>query len=137
MKEITLDAVLANVREATAFIDGELEKLGCPLKVQMKFDVAIDELFSNIARYAYPSGAGKATLRIEYEGETGNVVITFIDSGIPYDPLKKPDPDVTLSIGEREIGGLGIYLVKKTMDAVRYRYENGQNILQIIQKITP
>ena len=134
MKEITLDAVVENVREVTAFVDGEMEKLGCPLKAQMKIDVAIDEIFSNIARYAYQPGKGTATVRFEHDPEAGTVSVTFIDSGIPYDPLQKPDPDVTLAIADRAIGGLGIYLVKKTMDQVSYRYEDGRNVLRITLK---
>ena len=62
------------------------------------------------------------------------MVITFIDNGIPYDPLAKVDPDVTLSLEERDVGGLGIYLVKKTMDDILYEYKDGQNILRIKKK---
>jgi anti-sigma regulatory factor (Ser/Thr protein kinase) len=100
----------------------------------MQIDVAVDELFGNIARYAYPEGAGRATVRIEPDPERQEVSITFLDRGIPYDPLQKEDPDVTLSAEERKIGGLGIYIVKKSMDAVSYRYEDGQNILCILKK---
>ena len=93
-------------------------------------DVAVEELFVNIASYAYVDKTGIADITIELL--PGQVVqITFRDSGIPYNPLEKPDPDITKPAEEREIGGLGIYIVKKSMDEVLYRYEDGQNILTI------
>jgi anti-sigma regulatory factor (Ser/Thr protein kinase) len=132
--ELTVDAEIEKITQVTAFIDEELKKQGCPEAVQMQIDVAVDELFGNIARYAYPEGKGTATIRIEPNREPQGVSITFLDRGIRYDPLQKEDPDVTLPAGEREIGGLGIYIVKKSMDAVSYRYEDGQNILCILKK---
>lgn len=133
MCEMTLDATVSNLDAVTAFVDEELEKLDCPMKAQMQIDVAIDELFSNIAYYAYSPGTGEATIQFDYSD--GFVILTFIDSGIPFDPTKKIDPDTTLSLEERKIGGLGIYLVKKSMDSVEYRFENGQNVLTIKKKI--
>lgn len=135
MKEITLKARKDELPALTQFIDGELEQLGCPFKAQMQLDMAMDELFSNIALYAYPSSEGSATIRFEYDPDQKTVSITLIDQGLPYDPLKKPDPDVTLNAEERTIGGLGIFLVKKTMDDMSYRYENGQNVLTIRKTI--
>lgn len=135
MKELTIDATIDNVAAVTAFIDEQLEKLDCPMKTQMQVDTAIDELFGNIANYAYNPEVGAATVRVEVTENPLAVVITFIDNGVPYDPLAKADPDVTLSAEEREIGGLGIYMVKKTMDDVSYEYKNGQNILRIRKNI--
>ena len=135
MKAITVDATIQNVDTVTDFVNEVLESHDCSLRAQTQIDVAIDELFSNIARYAYPSGTGTATVQVRMEPEDGFVTITFLDRGIPYDPLQRDDPDVTLSAEERSIGGLGIYLVKKSMDAVTYSYENGQNILTIRKKI--
>ena len=131
MKELTIDATIENIPEVTAFVDEQLEALDCPMKVQMQIDIAIDELFSNIARYAYNPDVGPATGRVEVTEDPMAVVITFIDHGVPYDPLEKDDPDVTLSAEERQIGGLGIYMVKKSMDEVSYEYRDGQNILKI------
>jgi anti-sigma regulatory factor (Ser/Thr protein kinase) len=131
MKEMTIDAVVEKIADVTDFIDEQLEKYDCPKKTQMQIDIAVDELFGNIARYAYPSKKGMVTVRMEVDGRRQEASITFIDSGIPYDPLKKEDPDVTLSAEERSIGGLGIYIVKKSMDAVIYEYKDGQNILCI------
>ena len=131
MKELTIAATVENIPAVTEFVDAQLEALDCPVKAQMQIDVAIDELFGNIAHYAYNPDVGEATVRVEVVGDPLSVVITFIDGGVPYDPLKAADPDTTLSAEEREIGGLGIFMVKKSMDDVSYRYENGRNILTI------
>ena len=131
MKELTLDATIENISTVTAFVDEELEKINCPVKAQMQIDIAIDELFSNIANYAYQPSVGPATVKVEVIEDPMSVVITFIDGGIPYNPLEKEDPDITLSAEEREIGGLGIFMVKKSMDNIDYEYKNGQNILRI------
>lgn len=135
MKELTIDAAVENIAEVTAFVDSELEALDCPVKVQMQIDIAIDELFGNIAHYAYHPEVGPATVRVEVLENPLSVVITFIDNGGPYDPLKTKEPDITLSAEERMIGGLGIYMVKKTMDDIAYEYREGQNILRIKKSI--
>ena len=131
MKEITLDATIGNIGEVTEFVNRSLEEGGCPMKAQLQIDIAVDELFGNIAHYAYQPETGPATVRIEITEKPPAAVLTFIDSGVPYDPLAKEDPDVTLSAGEREAGGLGIFLVKKSMDDMTYEYKDGQNILKI------
>ena len=135
MKELTVDAVLENIPSVTAFIDGQLEALDCSIKAQMQIDVAIDELFSNIARYAYPDGPGKVTVGIEFDEENRMCSVVFSDEGIPFDPLAQQAPDTSLPLMDRPVGGLGIFLVKKTMDAVEYRHENGRNILTIRKRI--
>lgn len=135
MKELTIDALAQNIPAVTAFVDEQLEALDCPMRAQMQIDIAIDELFSNIAYYAYNPDVGPATVRVEVLDDPMAVVITFIDHGIPYDPLAKDDPNISLSIDEREIGGLGIYMVKKSMDSVTYEYRDGQNILTIKKSI--
>ncbi len=131
MKELTVDAVVKNIEVVTDFVNEELDKHDCLMKARMQIDVAIDELFGNIAHYAYDNGTGSATVRIEVTEEPLAVILTFIDSGKPFNPLERPEPDTTLSAQERAIGGLGIFLVKKTMDEVVYRYEDGHNILSI------
>ena len=130
-KEITLEAKVENIAAVTELVDGILEENSCPIKSQIQIDVAIDELLSNIAFYAYDSDGGDVTVRIEIAEDPKSVNITFIDSGQPYNPLEKEDPDVTLPAEERQIGGLGIFLVKKTMDDVIYTYEDGRNNLTI------
>lgn len=133
MKELTIGAAVDNIEEVTEFVNGQLQAAGCPVKVQMQIDVAIDELFGNIARYAYGEGSGFATVRVEFTEEPRAAVLTFLDRGVPFDPLQKKDPDISLSAEERGIGGLGIYMVKKTMDRMSYEYRNGQNILKIVK----
>ena len=131
MKELIIAATVENIETVTDFVNEQLEALGCPMKAQMQIDIAIDELFGNIAHYAYNPDVGDATVRVEVTEEPLAVVITFIDKGVPYDPLAKADPNITLSAEEREIGGLGIFMVKKTMDDITYEYKDGQNILKI------
>jgi sigma-B regulation protein RsbU (phosphoserine phosphatase) len=131
MKELTIEAKVENLDEVLAFVDEQLEAHDCSMKIQTQIDIAVEELFVNIAHYAYNPETGPATLRVEIQDEPLSVVITFIDNGIPYDPLAKPDPDITLSAEERQIGGLGIYMVKKSMDNITYEYKDGKNILSI------
>ena len=131
MKELTLDAIVSNIDTVTDFVNEELEAHGYSFKARTQIDVAIDELFGNIARYAYKEGTGKVTVRLEYDPDGHELTITFIDNGIPFDPLKRDDPDIHLSAEEREIGGLGIFVVKRTMDAVEYEYKDDCNVLKI------
>ena len=135
MKELTITATVENIETVTDFVNEQLEALDCPMKAQMQIDIAIDELFGNIAHYAYNPDVGDATVRVEVTEEPLAVVITFIDKGVPYDPLAKADPNITLSAEEREIGGLGIFMVKKTMDDITYEYKDGQNILMIKKRL--
>ena len=135
MTELTVAATVENIDTVTDFVNEQLEALDCPMKAQMQIDIAIDELFGNIAHYAYNPKVGQATVRVEVIENPLAVTITFIDNGVPYDPLAKADPDTTLSAEEREIGGLGIYMVKKSMDDITYEYKDGQNILTIKKKI--
>ena len=135
MKELTVDATVENIEVVTDFVNEQLEALSCPMKAQMQIDIAIDELFGNIANYAYDPEVGPATVRVEVVDTPLSVVITFIDHGVPYDPLKQEDPDTTRAAAEREIGGLGIYIVKKSMDEISYEYKDGRNILRIRKNI--
>ena len=134
MKELTIEATPENVDKAIEFVDEMLEKYGCGMKEQMAIDVAVDELFANIAHYAYNPETGYATVKVDVVEDPLSVEITFVDNGKPYDPLAKADPDTTQSIEEREIGGMGILIVKKSMDAVDYEYKDGKNILTIKKK---
>ena len=135
MKELTIAATVENIETVTEFVNAQLELMDCPIKAQMQIDIAIDELFGNIAHYAYNTEVGSATVRVEVSEAPLAVIITFIDNGVPYDPLGKDDPDITLSAEEREIGGLGIYMVKQSMDEITYEYKDGQNILKIKKNI--
>ena len=135
MNELIIDAKTDNLQEVLSFIDEQLEKYDCPMKTQMQIDIAAEEIFVNIAHYAYTPETGTACIRIEMEQDPLSAVITFIDRGFPYNPLEKEDPDITLSAEERAIGGLGIYMVKKSMDDIWYEYTDGQNILSFRKKL--
>lgn len=131
MNELNLSATLENLDQVTAFVEEKLESCGCPMKIQMQVAVAVEEIYVNIAHYAYNPEVGPATIRVEVPEDPLEVVITFMDRGKPYDPLAKEDPDVSLSAEERDVGGLGIFMVKQTMDDIRYEYADGRNILKI------
>lgn len=131
MKELKVKADISELDKVLSFADSILESMDCSMKAQMQIDVAIEELFVNIAHYAYPSGDGEAVIEVEADEANKTVSITFVDQGIPYDPLKNADPDITLSADERPIGGLGIFMVKKSMDDVSYEYKDNQNRLTI------
>ena len=133
MPELKLKAEVESLDSVLAFLDEHLEAVGCPFKTQMKLDVAVEEIYVNIASYAYAPGSGDATIRVQTYSDPKRVTVTFIDSGIPYDPLQRPDPDVTLSAEQRQIGGLGILMVKKSMDDMTYVRRDGQNILTIMK----
>ncbi len=134
MKEITIEAITDNLDDVIAFVSGELENFGCSVKLQMQIELSVEEIFVNIAHYAYTQEVGMATICVDIDSEN-MMSLTFTDRGVPYDPLKKPDPDITLSAEDRQIGGLGIFMVKKYMDEVIYEYKDGQNVLTLKKKI--
>lgn len=135
MIELQVAALTENLGQVLEFVEARLEELDCPMKIQAQIDIAVEEIYVNIAHYAYQSGSGQATICVDTEEDSGLVVIHFIDSGIPFNPLEKEDPDVKLPVEERNIGGLGIYMVKKSMDEVAYEYKDGQNVFTIKKKI--
>lgn len=124
---LTVDALNENLHKVMDFVDGVLEENDCFMKTQMQVDLAVEEIFTNISNYAYEGGSGKAEITANCNGK--ELTIVFKDSGTPYNPLEKADPDTTLSSDKRQIGGLGIFLVKKNMDDVLYEYKNNQNVL--------
>ena len=133
--ELTLPATKENLAKVTDFIEALLDEAGCPLKTKMQISIAVEEIYVNIANYAYAPGTGDVTVTFETAGNPRTATMCFIDSGIPYDPLAKKDPDVTRSAEEREIGGLGVFIVKKTMDDIYYEYKDGRNILTMKKKL--
>ncbi len=135
MKELTLEAKVANLQQVLDFVDENLTSMRCPMKILMQIDVAVEEIFVNVASYAYTPSTGSVTIRMDLQEKPRAVVITFIDSGIPYNPLAKEDPDVSLSAEERSIGGLGIFMVKKTMDKMEYEYTDQKNVLKMYKNI--
>ena len=130
-KELTIEAVMDNLDQVLAFVDEQLEACECPIRYQLPIDVAVEELYTNIASYAYSPEIGTATVRVEVKDDPLSVIITFVDEGVPYDPLKKADPDLNVEIEDRQVGGFGIFMVKNSMDEVTYEYKDGQNILRI------
>lgn len=131
----TFPAKVEALSDVLGFVDETLESYECPMKTQTAVCVAIEEVFVNVAHYAYGEGEGDMTLGIGFDAESREITFRMTDKGTPFDPLKKPDPDITLPAEDREIGGLGIFITKKTMDTVTYAYENGENILTMIKKI--
>lgn len=136
MKELNTPAEIAALNTVIAFIDEQLEAVGCPMKIQMQLELAAEEIFVNIASYAYAPGTGSALIRMGIADDPLTAVIIFTDSGVQYDPLAKEDPDIHMSAKERKIGGLGIFLTKKTMDEVTYEYKDGHNILTLKKRLS-
>ena len=135
MTNKTFPAKTESLSAVLGFVEETLEGFACPMKLQMAICVAIEEVFVNVAHYAYPDSEGDMSLQIGFDEQSRAITFRMTDRGIPFDPLKKPDPDITLSAEEREVGGLGIFIAKKTMDSLTYTYENGENILTMIKKI--
>ena len=131
----TFPAKTEALSEVLGFVEQMLDSFECPIKIQVALCVAIEEVFVNVAHYAYGEGEGNMSLGIGFDEESRAITFRMTDKGIPFDPLKKPDPDISLSADEREIGGLGIFITKKTMDSLTYTYENNENILTMIKKI--
>ena len=135
MKTLKVDAKVNNLNKVLSFINDVLSDYGCSVRDTMQINVAVEELFVNISLYAYPSGSGSATISISVLDDPKTAEITLIDSGVPFDPLEKEEPDISLNAKEREIGGLGIYMVRKTMDELTYENVDGCNITTIRKKM--
>ncbi len=131
MKELTVDAKPESLSEIKSFVSAELEERGCPEGTRKQILIVVDEIFANITQYAYDGKEGTAVVRIEENSEPRAVVLTFLDGGIPFDPLTMKTPDTSLKAREREIGGLGIFMVRKLTDEISYEYADGKNILRI------
>ena len=134
-RELTLEATVENLARVLAFLEENLEEAECPMRAQMQMGVAAEEVYVNIAHYAYAPETGEAAVELETEEEPPLVRITFTDGGRPFDPTAAEDPDVTLSAEEREIGGLGIFMTKKLMDEVSYEYRDEKNILTLTKRL--
>lgn len=131
--EVVFPATDEALADVNAFVESQLEDAGCSMKNQMKIMVALEELFVNVAHYAYEGEKGQVILGLDFDDD--NMILTLKDKGKPFNPLEKADPDITLSAEERDIGGLGIFMVKKSMDNVSYKFEDGQNIITVRHKI--
>lgn len=131
----TLPAEISNIRTFIDLIDSVMGDKEVPLRITTQVDVALDEILSNICNYAYTGVRGDMSMGYAFVDDPAALVLRFTDRGVEYNPLEKADPDITLSFDEREIGGLGIFLVKNTMDEVTYKYEDGCNILTLYKLI--
>lgn len=127
---MTIDATIDNLQTVTEFITNSLEEKDCSLKIIMQMELVIEEIYVNVASYAYRPNIGKVTIVKEFVGSHA-ITVTFIDSGYPYNPLEHEDPDVTAGIEDRDVGGLGIFLIKKNVDEISYERRDEQNILTI------
>ena len=134
MKSIVVSADINNLDRVVEFVTEALEGSECPVRIRRQIEISVEEVFVNIAKYAYPPKEGDATITYEVTAE-GVIRIAFTDKGMPYDPLAKPDPDITASAKDRPIGGLGVYITKKSMDKMWYEYVDGQNILTMEKSI--
>ena len=131
MKELEIEAVRKNTYSVLAFVDEDLEAAECPMLTQTAIDIAVEEIFVNIANYAYGEETGTVLIQVTIHEDPPSAEITFIDTGVQYDPLANPDPDITLPSNKRKKGSMGIFMVKKSMDEMTYKYEGGKNILTI------
>lgn len=135
MKTLNIEAKTDNLNTVLEFIDEELERAGCNMKAQLQIDIAAEELFVNVSNYSYTPYTGNVSISIRIISDPARAEITFVDSGMPYNPLEKEDPDVGLSAEQRQIGGLGVFMVKKSMDSMTYEYKNGCNVVTIMKRI--
>lgn len=129
--ELNIEAAVENLPRVQDFVGRYLEAAGCPVDLMMKILVSIEEIFTNIARYSYGPEGGRAVIFAETDDDPRAVTFTFTDCGMPYDPLAKEDPDISLPAKNRKIGGLGIFITKQIMDETAYEYKDGKNILKL------
>lgn len=133
--QISLEATIDNLDTVTEFVNEQLEAMGCSPRSMLQIDVAIDEIFTNVCSYAYGDAVGSATLSVERIDNDAAVSITVEDAGVPFNPLSAQEPDVTLGLEERPIGGLGIFMVRQSMDDVRYEFVDGHNRLTLVKAL--
>ena len=136
MQKITVEARLENLDKVNDFVQNSILNHDCSKKAIMQLGVIVEEIFVNIVSYAYPENVGYAEIQTELQDNPLAINLTFIDSGIQYNPLENNDPDLGLSVEERDIGGLGIYLVKNMVEEISYKYENGKNILSLTKLLS-
>ena len=135
MKQLDVTAVKENLPKVIGFVTGMLEEAGCGIMLITQIEVAVEEIFANIVNYAYSPEVGNATITAGFAEDPRVLIISFADCGKPYDPLSAPEPDKSIPLKQRKKGGMGIFMVKRTMDEMSYEYKDGQNILTIKKKI--
>ena len=135
MMELTVPAALEELEHVQEFVEQALEAQGISMKIQMQISIAVEEIYVNIAHYAYHPSIGEATVCCEVGGEPLQVTIGFADAGKPYNPLEQKDPDIMQDADQRQIGGLGVFMVKKLMDEITYEFIDGKNVLTIRKRM--
>ncbi len=135
MVDITIDAILENLDDVQAMIEEQSETIDAPMKSVIQLQLAVEEAFVNIARYAYAPSVGKVRISCGCDADTGEMTVTFCDEGVAFNPLSRDEPDLTSSAEERPIGGLGIHLIKKNTDSVEYSRDGDRNVLKLIKKM--
>jgi sigma-B regulation protein RsbU (phosphoserine phosphatase) len=133
-RELKIESCPENLYAVLDFVNAKLEKMKCPPQIQSQVNIVVEEIFVNIAYYAYSPETGVVVVRLAISGN--EIRFEFEDSGRPYNPLEKPDPDITLQAEDRPIGGLGVFMVKKIMDSVEYHYVDGKNLLILKKTIS-
>ena len=135
-EELVIEAVVDNLDAVNSFVHKYIEQFEVSKRTLMQLDLVVEEIFVNVASYAYAPDTGSVKILIEAKEEPHTVSLTFIDSGVPYNPLEKSDPDINLSVDDRQIGGLGIFLTKNLVDEISYKFVDGQNILQLTKSLS-
>ena len=135
MQELIVEAKVENLDQVNDFINHSISEIDCSKKAMMQLGVIVEEIFVNIASYAYPNAIGFATVQLEVKTNPPSITLVFIDSGIQNNPLSRKDPNLNVSVDEREVGGLGIYLVKNMVEEISYKYADGQNILSLTKNL--
>ncbi len=130
---ITIQASMKHLPEVKSFVNENLDMTECSKKIRMNIYLSVEELFTNICSYAYGADVGDVTIEIELNDKKDTINITFIDTGIPYNPLEKEAPVVSGAATNRKIGGLGIFITKKLMDNMSYEYRNDENRLTVMK----
>ena len=134
-EELVIEAVIDNLDAVNSFIHKSIEQFEVSKRTLMQLDLVVEEIFVNVASYAYTPNTGLVKILIEAKEKPLTVSLTFIDSGVPYNPLEKSDPDINLSVDDRQIGGLGIFLTKNLVDDITYQFVDGQNVLQLTKSL--
>lgn len=129
MKELAVEAVADNLQKVMDFMTGALSDKNCSTKTLLQMELVLEEIFINIASYAYDGDKRPVVMSVDFEEDPVAAVVSFRDKGTPYNPLDRADPDLALKLEKREIGGLGIFLVKKNVDAIWYEHINDENVL--------
>lgn len=136
MNKITISSKVENLQNVLNFINKQLESLKYSQRALFQLELSVEEAFVNIANYAYENHNGEVVVCSKIDKNPLNIIVQFIDTGIPYNPLENKYTDISSDLDEKKIGGLGILLIKKNVDYVSYEYKDGKNILTIGKKLS-